>query len=684
MAKKIGIIGIIVTIVLLTTSSITLVEGEQKYEYGGTLRFPVDQDNVIQPLTNVWNINLRIFALMYDRLVITDQYWHPIPWLAQSWEFSEDGKTITFHLVENATWHDGDPVTAEDVKFTYDYSLEHQTPYVVGPDGDAIESIEAPDPYTVVFHTKRTVGTSFIERLCTRVNIVKKSEWEDVEDPFTFYPTVGKGLTGSGPFKFARQESGQYLELAANEDYWAGRPYLDRLFSVVIPQHDMQLMAFEKGEIDIVWIRPADVAKFLGMEGVKIFKTEAAGFTEIAFNTRRPPFSDRQLRKALSYCIPRDFLIETIYFGYAYKNLHHLPPAYLDWVNPDAPVYEYDLDKAAEILDAAGYVDNDGDGWRDYPDGSTFKPELKCSSTDIDFRQAEIIAESMKEVGLNVVLESGSGMAFWDSIFNEHDFDMCRMGWTPDTAWPGEMLSWYTTSMAGVGGLNIRGLSNATLDAIDLEAASEADPDRLKEILYEMQMIIAEECPNALIIRPHALLAVYSEKFEGFENAIPFGPLSYLDMIGFMQLHLKGAVAATTTLLTLSVPSTGTTDEVMSVSATLTTEDGTPIEEVYVDFSAGGLIFGSAMTDSEGKAGIKYLPETEGDVEFMAEYLGSADYAACESDIETSSVSKAEEPGPVGPTPTPPPEKPDYTMYYVGVIVILLIVVVALFMRSRS
>ncbi|MFB0522806.1 MAG: hypothetical protein ACETV1_03480, partial [Candidatus Bathyarchaeia archaeon] len=231
-------------------------------------------------------------------------------------------------------------------------------------------------------------------------------------------------------------------------------------------------------------------------------------------------------------------------------------------------------------------------------------------------------------------------------------------------------------------GLNRRGFSNTTYDALDLQAAAEADPEKLREILYEMQMILAEQCPNALVIRNHGLMAVNTEKWEGYENALPFGPLSYLDEIGFLKLHLKGAVATTKTLMTLTAPSTGTTQEPVTVSATISTEDGKPVEGIYVDFSADGVIFASGRTDSNGEATASWLPETAGDIIFKVEYLGGAEYTASESDTITTSVSEPAEPGPAEPGPAEP-TKPDYTMYYIGAIVILALVAVALYMRQK-
>lgn len=683
MSKKLGLVVFMVAIIL--TGSIVPVFGELKYETGGTFRMTGTSDHQLLPLTNTGNYNLRIFAMLYDRLVITDQNWEPIPWLAKSWDFAEDGMSITFHLVEDATWHDGDPLTSEDVKFTYDFSLEHKTPYVVNPDGDAIDHITTPDPYTVVFHLNRKAGTSFPERLCTRVFIVKKSEWENVEDPFTFYPGKGTGLTGSGPFKFVKQVAGQYMELEANEDYWGGRPYIDSFFSLVIPQQDMALMAFQNGELDAVALRPADVAKILGLEGVTVFKTEAPGFREVCFNNRRPPFSDVELRKALCYTIDRESLIEMIYLGYAYPNLRHLQPAYGDWVNPDVLTYSFDLEKSMELLDAAGYVDQDGDSLRDYPDGNELTITLYVSTTDIYVRQAEIVIESWKEIGLNAKLESGSGPAFWNKVRLEQDFDCYLGGWTPDSAWPGEMLSWYTTPMGVPGGLNRRGFSDPTYDALDMQAAAESDPEKLRDILYEMQMILSEQCPNALVVRNHGLMALNSEDFEGYENALPFGPLSYLDQIGFQKLHLKGAVAAAITRLALTAPSTGTTEEPVTVSAVITAEDGSPIEGIYVDFYADGIVFGSGRTNSVGEATSSWLPEMAGVIQFKAGYLGGADHAASESGIESTSVTTPEpdvdEPD-VDEPDDDEPTKPDYTMYYLAAIV--AIIAVAIFFYQKK
>ena len=185
------------------------------------------------------------------------------------------------------------------------------------------------------------------------------------------------------------------------------------------------------------------------------------------------------------------------------------------------------------------------------------------------------------------------------------------------------------------------------------------------------------------MVRNHGLMALNSEDFEGYENALPFGPLSYLDQIGLMNIHLKGAIAATKTQLTLTAPSTGTTEEPVTVSAIITTEDVEPVEGVYVDFYAGGIVFGSGRTNSEGEASSSWLPEMAGDIQFKAGYLGSTDYGDCESSIEITSVTTPEPDEPDEPDEPVEPAKPDYTMYYI-VAAVIIIAVAIFFYQKRT
>ena len=156
--------------------------------------------------------------LVWDKLFILDADMKVIPLLTDTWEISDDGLTVTINIRDDVYFHDGHKLTADDVKFTYDYAIMHETRYAVTPQLATIDSITTPSEYTVVFHTKRSVGIAFIEALTAR--IVKKEAWETVEDPFTFFPMEGDYLLGSGPFKFKEQIPGEYLELEANDDYW--------------------------------------------------------------------------------------------------------------------------------------------------------------------------------------------------------------------------------------------------------------------------------------------------------------------------------------------------------------------------------------------------------------------------------------------------------------------------------
>ena len=673
MTKKFLSLGIVFLMILAIT--VVPVTSEPTSEYGGILRAPVSDDIKRLPFTSTTPSCGLMCSLIYDRLVNYNDDWKLKPQLAESWEYSEDGLSLTFHLVRIATFHDGTPVTSEDVKFTFEFSLEHNVYRLNVPDGRAIDHITAPDPYTVVFHFKQQVGQSFFP-MVSGVNIVKKSEWEG-KDPYDFYPEKGAGLTGSGAFKYVKQVSGQYLELEANEDYWGGRPYVDRLFFMVIPQQDMQLMAFYAGEIDYVNIRSTDLATVIEKEDVRIFKTNAPRAYMVSFNNRKPPFSDINVRRALAYSIDRDTIIDLVYFGFAYPYDRYLMPVYGEYVNLDTPIHYYNITKATEILTDAGYIDYDGDGWIDYPDGSPLTFELMVSTSDVAIRHAQVIVETWRQIGINAVMKPGTGPAFWGLVYHR-EYDLGLWQWSGGV-YPASLFVRLHSSNDEDMGMNEEGFLNARFDELIDGAAVEQDPVKFREMIHEMQAIMADQIPYALSVAQQFLIAVNTADWEGVENISPSGPFS--NKITFLNIRQKGAVTSTKSMISFTAPSTVTTRDPVTLSATLKTEDGNPIEGVYVDFSASKVTFGSSRTNSKGEATCIWLPGTNGDIEFNAEFLGSSEYATCKSSIAVTSVNipepDIEEPDIEEPT------KPDYTMYYI-IAIIALIAVAIFFYQKRT
>lgn len=681
MSKKKFPLGIIIILILanIVVPVVVPVIAETAPQYGGIFRYPVGDDIKRLPFTSTTPSCNLFLSLIFDRLVNYDDDWQLKPQLAESWESSEDGLSITFHLVQNAAFHDGTPITSEDVKFTFDFSLEHEVYRVNVPDGRAIDHITAPDPYTVVFHLKQQVGQTFFP-MVSGVRIVKKSEWEG-KDPYDFYPEKGAGLTGSGPFKFVKQVSGQYLELEANEDYWGGRPNIDRLFFIVIPEADMQIMAFQAGEIDCVTLRVTDVPRIIEMEGVRIYKTTPPRGFMVSFNMRKPPFSDINLRTALAYDINRDTIIDLVYMGYAYPYLHYLMDAHEEYINYDAPVHYYNPTKANEILDDAGYIDQDGDGWRDYPDGSLLTFQLMCSTSDIAMRQAQVLIETWREdIAVNAEMYPGTGPAFWGIVYHR-EYDCGVWQWSHSVS-PVTLFNRLHSSNDHDMGMNEEGLLNDRFDELIDDAAVAQDPEEFREILYEMQEILATEIPYGLSVAQQFLTAVNSRDWEGIENIKPFGPLSTngAEMISLTSIRQKGAVALIKSMISFTTPNTATINEAVTLSAILKTEDGDPIEGVHVDFLQEKVVIGSSRTNSEGEARFLWLSTMDGDIELNAEFYGTSNYDSCLSDTEVTSVTIPEEPDIEEPD-IEEPTKPDYTMYYI--IAVVAIIAVAIFFYQK-
>ena len=239
--------------------------------------------------------SFEVMDLTYDLLVdFSPKDSSPVPGLADSWETSDDGLTWTFHLNKDAKWHDGKPVTSEDVAYTFQRILDEEQGLYIDY-VKQIESIETPDEHTVVFTTKEPS----VQMLSMYVYILPKHIWEDVPADET-KSFKNEPAIGSGPFQAVEWKKGQFARLKANPDYFRGAPKIDEIIFQFYDNDDTMVQALKNGEVDYIRSMPINLFKSLeNQEGIETNSAPDPGFTELGFNLYEPtPEADRGVRRA--------------------------------------------------------------------------------------------------------------------------------------------------------------------------------------------------------------------------------------------------------------------------------------------------------------------------------------------------------------------------------------------------
>lgn len=308
---------------------------------------------------------------VYDTLLAYDEKLVLIPWMATELpEISSDGKTMTFHLKPNLTWHDGQPLTARDVVFTFEYTVAQEA--TGANSGEVIkyfDSGEAPDDLTAVIHLKEpyvwateAFGTQYI---------IPEHIWKDMkydwEQPLVQSdPSV---TIGSGPFMFDSWIPGEYVKLVKNPNWWmTGHPLIDTLFFRKIDTESARILAMQKGEVDTerYSVEPAFVEQAKASPELVVTHTVDQWDYLLAFNNKSPPFDDIWVRRAIAYALDKNEIVKRGALGFGTVTTSYCPEAFFPfWHNPNVLTYPYDSDKANKILDEQGYLDIDGDGIRE-------------------------------------------------------------------------------------------------------------------------------------------------------------------------------------------------------------------------------------------------------------------------------------------------------------------------------
>lgn len=429
-------------------------------------------------------------TMIFDSLVEKDEK-GLIPWLAESWTVSPDGKEYTFVLRKGVTWQDGTAFTAKDVRFTYDYEVKN-VPVSGGLEAGLVDNVQVLDDNTVKFVLVQPIST-FIYKIAG-FKIIPEHIYSTVTDPTNYL--APEAVIGTGPYKLTQynKEQGSY-QYIANDKYWGPKPSIKTV--EFIPVSDA-LIAFEQGQIDFNSVTPDTLYRFENNPEYRIVQQPAFWGYEFYFNMKKcPELNDPKVRQAFAHAIDREEMVEKIQRGAGKSgNMGILPDDHI-WYNANQPAYAFDVAKANALLDEAGWKDTDNDGIRD-KDGKKLSYTLSLGSDEA--RIGELIQARLKDAGIAVQVKALESKAR-DANLKKGDFELLVSGfggWGQDADYLRTRYSEMTTSSAsGVAPLAaVLGYHNDALNTLAAQELTELDDTKRKQIVGQMQEILAQDVPT--------------------------------------------------------------------------------------------------------------------------------------------------------------------------------------------
>jgi peptide/nickel transport system substrate-binding protein len=499
------------------------------------LRIGWGQDpQTLNPFVALNEENYNVWSLNYDLLVgFSPEDLSPAPGIAESWEVSDDERTVTFELDPDKVWSDGEPVTSEDVK----YSLE-----VLGSEGDLfagytsnIESIETPDDETVVIETRRPdariVGGLFLY-------ILPEHVWgeENVSDlTGSFQPELP--LVGSGPYVVTEFTRGRIIRMEKNPEWRGPEPAFDEVQYVKYGTQDAVERALRLGEIDMILeVEAASFERLDADPNIEAISAPSPAYTQVGFNLCSeqdcpdaevsPAVQEKAVRQALAYAVDRNRINEIAAQGTSFEGHGVLPSYYESFYEVPEQDYPYEPDTARQILDEAGWTEN-GDEPRS-KDGEELSFEV-LARTESPYTQqaAKLMAEQAAEVGIELDVQVVSDDRLTEVTTRQVDgepapeFDAFLWGWGGDPFDPSFILSVLTGGE--IGGLSDSFWSNPEYDAKYEEQAAEFDTETRKGQIQEMVAIAQEELPYLVLTYDPELQAYRTDRIAEIDRVCPAG-----------------------------------------------------------------------------------------------------------------------------------------------------------------
>ncbi|CAN5715088.1 ABC transporter substrate-binding protein [soil metagenome] len=441
----------------------------------------------------------RVRVQIYETLVEQTPDLDLVPWLAESWEQVDD-LTWHFHIREGVTFHNGDPLTAHDVVYSFERlrSPEQASPsaFIVG----FLDTIEAIDDMTVEMTTKYIFAPLLAHLSHNATSIVNQRVVEEAGPDFG--TTV---VVGTGAFRFVSWETGSQLVIERNPDWWNGQAGVERVVFRPIPDSTVLSIELETGGVDVAYdVNPQDISRLEDHPSVELLEYQDLGTTYVGFNADRAPFDDVRVRQAINHAIDIETIVDVIWEGQAVRAASPLSPNVFA-SHPGVEPYAYDPERARQLLADAGY-----------PDG--FETSIWTNDNPLRIQVAEIAQAQLGEIGVTVdirVLEWGTYLA--ETAAGNHD--MFILGWSTVTA-DADYGLYALFHSSEIGASNRTYWSDARVDELLDRGRQTVDPDDRTAIYYEAQEIIAEEAPWIFVAfqTRHTGVRAHVENFQNQPN----------------------------------------------------------------------------------------------------------------------------------------------------------------------
>ena len=461
--------------------------------------------------SNIFNSLLRYDA----KLDLTGE-------LAESWQVSEDNKTITFKLKPNLTWADGKPLTSADILFTWQLVTDEKTRSPYASDFQLVKKAEAPDALTFEITYDQAYAPALDSWAGLQILPKHLLKGQDIHTT-----AFARNPVGSNYYKLDQWTHGENIRLSRNPSSVLGQANIDKLVTRIIPDNSAQFLELMADNIDSMGLDPIKFSRIIParpdlQKKLNLYKELGNSYTYMGFNLKHKPFDDVRVRQAINYAIDKQEIIDGVYLGLGINIASPYKPG-TRWSNPELLPYGYNPDKAKTLLKEAGFADSNGDGILER-NGKPFAFEIVTNQNKEREKSAVLIQRRLKEVGIDVKIRAIEWASFISRFIKTGDFDVVLLGWGLGLD-PDQFNIWHSSQQAP-GQFNFIGYNNPTVDKLLEEGRTELDPDKRQKIYHAFAKVLLEDSPIIYLSAGYGLTAMH-KRIQGIVKPIPPAGVGY-------------------------------------------------------------------------------------------------------------------------------------------------------------